>query len=272
MNLGISSLAWPPGDDRRIAGALQALDMHHIDVVPGKLGLAAGWPSPFAVQEVRRGWSDFGISILGVQSIFFDNPSLNLFGTTAMREAMLEHLRRVGELSAGLGATRLVFGSARNRRRGDRSPEEAETLALEFFRSAAEIAVDHGTILCIEAAPIGFGGDFACTTTAAATLVATLDHPGVRLQLDLGILTFEPEPIDAAVARFAPLVGHVHLSEPGLRQLGLGGADHRTFAEALRRHLPGLPGTIEMLVAEDDDAVAAVRGALTFASIRYATE
>lgn len=265
MNLGVSSLAWSPEDSSRIGVVLQKLGVGHIDVVPGKLRREPG-----SVQEVRRRWSEFGIAILGMQSLYFEHPALNLFGPPAMREAMLDHLRQVAAMASGLGATRLVFGSPRNRRRQAQSPEEAEALAVEFFRSAGAIAADHGAVLTVEAAPMPDG--FAVTTAEAAAWVQTIDHPGVRLQLDLGILMLEGQSIDAAVTRFAPLVGHIHISEPGLIEVGLGGADHVTFAAAVRRELPALAGTLEMLVPEGHDAVASVQRAVRFAASRYATQ
>lgn len=60
---------------------------------------------------------------------------------------MLEHLRAVCRIGAGLGATRLVFGSPKNRDRSGLSDAQALEQAVSFFRRLGNTAQEHGVIV-----------------------------------------------------------------------------------------------------------------------------
>ncbi|MGM1231309.1 sugar phosphate isomerase/epimerase, partial [Escherichia coli] len=67
--------------------------------------------------NVRQWWADQGIEITGMQALLFGTTGLNVFGDNKSQEALLEHMRAVCHIGAGLGAIRLVFGSPKNRDR-----------------------------------------------------------------------------------------------------------------------------------------------------------
>ncbi|GDX82359.1 hypothetical protein LBMAG42_41700 [Deltaproteobacteria bacterium] len=269
MKIGISNLAWPAGDDAKIAPILAALGVDTVDLAPGKYAARAGWPEAAAVDHVRRWWADFGISIRGVQSLFFGQPHLNLFGEVAVREAMLARFEHVAELAERLGASKLVFGSPGNRRRGAFAASEAGPAAIEFARRAGDIAAAHHALLCIEAAPVAYGGDFAVTTHEAAAWVEAAAHPAVRLQLDTGIATLLGEDFTELVERNAHLTGHIHVSEANLAILGDSDTKHEVFAAAIGGTLPHLGVTIEMLARPEEDAAPAVERAVRYALLHY---
>lgn len=269
MRLGISNLAWPAGDDAKVAPILAAAGIATVDLALGKYQLREGWAEPQAVDHLRRWWADFGITIGGLQSLFFDRPDLNVFGAPDVRREFLVRLAEVCQVGERLGGSKLVFGSPANRRRGSLAPGEAWDVALDFLHGAGEIAAAHGAALCVEAAPRAYGGDFAVTTDEAAAWVEAVAHPAVRLQLDTGIAMLNADDFSALVARYARIAGHIHLSEPGLVPLGEGPTDHVACAAALRAHLPGRGVTIEMLGAPGEDAIPAVRRALACAVHAY---
>lgn len=269
MKIGISNLAWPAGDDARVAPILATAGVATIDIAPGKYAAWEGWPEAHAVDHLRRWWADFGISIGGVQSLFFGQPQLNVCGSARIRHDMLVRFAEVCQLCERLGGSKLVFGSPANRRRGMLAEAEAWATAIEFLREAGDVAADHNAVVCVEAAPVVYGGDFAVTTAEAAAWVEAAAHPAVRLQLDTGIATLLAEDFPALVARYAPLVGHIHVSEPALAPLGEGTTDHAACAAALRAHLPGAGVTIEMLARPWVDATHSVARVLVHAAQHY---
>src|SRR5438552_1722928 len=97
---------------------------------------------------------------------------------------MLEYLSKISWLGGQLGAGPLVFGSPKNRIRGDLTFDEALKIAVPFFRSAAGNAQKNGTILCLEPNPPEYGCDFVTNTREALSVVEQVAHPGFRLHLD----------------------------------------------------------------------------------------
>lgn len=248
MKVSFSNLAWEPADDDRVADVLRANGVSTIDIAPGRYrGRPAG--------DIRRAWADRGFTIGALQSVCFGRPELSVFDTP---DAMLEHLGSVATLATQLGASTLVFGSPANRRRGARSAADVWGPAVTFLRRAGAILADRGLMLTVEAAPTRYGGDFCVTTAEAAAWVREVDHPAVRLQLDTGILS-----IDGTAELHAPLVGHIHVSEPGLGELR---AD-QGFAARLRARFPTFGVTVEMVPGPD--AVAAVARSAAIAVAAY---
>jgi len=61
-----------------------------------------------------------------------------------------------------------------------------------------------------------------------------INHPGIGVHLDSGIMTLNGEDPHAAVALAAPRLVHFHVSEPNLDPVDGGRVDHIAMASALR--------------------------------------
>lgn len=247
MKVSFSNLAWEPADDDRVAEVLRTHHISRIDIAPGRYR-----GSPAA--DIRLAWADRGFTIGALQSLCFGRPELSVFDTP---DALLAHLASVASLAVELGASTLVFGSPANRRRGARSVAEVWRSAVTFLQRAGAVVADHGCVLTVEAAPVRYGGDFCVTTNEAAAWVREADHPAVRLQLDTGILA-----IDGTDDLHAPLVGHIHISEPGLGELQPAPA----IAARVRAAFPTFAVAVEMLPGPDPVAAVARSAAIAVAA------
>lgn len=276
--ISISNIAWDVRFDGFVADLLSSLDVHHVDIAPGKY-----FPNPEEATDadilaVRRTWEERGFAPAGFQSLLFGTKGLNVFGPKDVRERMLARLFHVCRVAAGLGAGRLVFGSPKNRDRSGLSDEETRNVALDFFGRLGNVARSFGVAVCLEPNPVAYGANFLTTTREAYDFVAALDHPGIRLQLDTGTLFMNCEP-PGIIATVLDRVGHVHVSEPDLVPLGEAEVDHAPFGLAFREALAKDPSsvffvTIEMLVKDGNDASVsdAERRALLEQKIRRAVE
>lgn len=262
MRLAISNLAWNPLLDESVSKLLIKYGVSAIDVAPGKYFADVPTASSRDVDEVKHRWARNGIEIIGMQALLFGTSGLNLFGPPDASERMLSHLEHVCRVGAGLGATRLVFGSPKNRDCTGLSQREANAIATEFFWRLGGIAERYGVCICLEPVPSRYGSNFMTTTVEAALIVEQVNHPAIRMQLDTGAATANQEDIDEILARYWQLVGHVHASEPGLGPLGDGGTDHGKVRAALTRWLHECFVSIEMLASESRPQIAAIERAI----------
>lgn len=265
MRLAISNIAWDVQEDLAVAKLLDKFGVDAIDVAPGKY-----FPDPANTKDedianVRRWWADHGIEITGMQALLFGTTGLNVFGDSKSQEAMLEHLRAVCRIGAGLGATRLVFGSPKNRDRSGLSDTQALEQALGFFRRLGDAAQEHGVIVCLEPNPTRYGANFMTTSEETAHVVAAIGHGAIRMQFDTGALTINGEPPEAVLECSARLIGHIHASEPDLLPLGDGGTDHQLMHKALRQHLPDHVVSIEMVATKEEPHLHSIERALACA-------
>lgn len=267
MRLSASNIAWDVAEDAAIADILRGAGIDQVDLAASKYFASVEDVSAADIAAVRSWWADRGFSVAGMQSLLFGTQGLNLFDNS--REAMLDHLTHVCRIGGGLGARALTFGSPRQRDRTGLSDAEAEAIAVAFFRRLGDRAADAGTSICLEPNPASYGCNFMTTTDEAAAIVAAVDHAAIGLQLDIGAIAINAEPVEATIARHALLIGHVHASEPQLITLGDGGAPHAEAAAALRAHRPDLTVTIEMVASASAPHVGEMARAAALAAQIY---
>lgn len=269
MRLAISNIAWDIVEDETIVMLLSRFGVDAIDVAPGKYFSDPAKATDEDIARIKNWWSDRGIEITGMQALLFGTTGLNVFGSPEAQEAMLQHLTAVCRIGAGLGATQLVFGSPKNRDRTGLSVQKAIDVAVPFFQRLGDLAQSYGVVICLEPNPTCYGANFMTTSAETVQVVRQIAHPAIRMQLDTGALTINGEDPSAALQDCAPLIGHVHASEPDLLPLGDGGTDHTKVVAALRQHLPNHVVSIEMLATKNEPHEVSIERALGVAIRHY---
>lgn len=269
MRLAISNIAWDTSEDEDIAKLLKQYGVDAIDVAPGKYFPDPKNTSAADIARVRHWWQNHGIEIGGMQALLFGTTGLNLFGSNDTQTAMLEHLEAVCRIGAGLGATKLVFGSPKNRDCSALSSEVARDIAIRFFRRLGDIASRHGVVVCLEPNPPCYGANFMINSADTASIVVAVAQPAIRMQLDTGALNINGEEPATVVQNNVTLIGHIHASEPNLVPLGEGGTDHAKVAACLRERLPEHIVSIEMLATKNESHLASIERALGVAIWHY---
>lgn len=269
MRLAISNIAWDVAEDEFIARLLGRYGIDAVDVAPGKYFPDPASASDDDIKRVRAWWDERGMEITGMQALLFGTSGLNVFGSSAVQDALLAHLAAICRIGAGLGAVRLVFGSPKNRDRSGLSDQEAMAVAVSFFRRLGDIANVNGVFICLEPNPPCYGANFMTTSAETAQVVAQVAHPAIRMQLDTGALTINGEDVAGVLEKYAHLIGHVHASESDLLPLGDGGTDHAKVHAALARYLPEQLVAIEMVATKDEPHIASIERALKVAIRDY---
>ena len=268
MKLSLSNLALPAGTTTAELAGLVALGARGVEVAPTRI---APWDELDAprLAAYRGQLASAGLAVSSLQALLFGTSGLHLLQDEAAFVAMGEHLRRVAAIGAELGAGIGVFGSPRNRLRGDLAADAAWDLGRERLRRLAEwVHGEAGFALGLEPVPAAYGGDYLGSYQEVVQMVRDVDHPGLRVHLDTGCVLLGGGDIGAAVAAAGDLLGHFHIAEPQLGRFTTPSAEHGKAAAAL--HTAGYAGwrAIEML-QQDPDPMDAVREALAFAVRQY---
>ncbi|WP_095110179.1 sugar phosphate isomerase/epimerase [Pseudomonas sp. Irchel 3E20] len=269
MRLAVSNIAWDVTEDEAVVQLLQRYSVDAIDIAPGKYFAQPANASDSEIAHVKVWWNTRGIEITGMQALLFGTSGLNVFGAPTSQKAMLSHLKAICRIGAGLGATRLVFGSPKNRDRTGLSEAETQEVAISFFRELGDIAQTNNVTVCLEPNPTCYGANFMTTSAETAYIVKLIAHPSIKMQLDTGALAINGEDPYQVLQNTAPFIGHIHASEPNLVTLGDGGTDHQRMAEAIRQHLTNPIVSIEMLGTQGESHVLSIERALQFAEKHY---
>lgn len=234
MKLCVSNIAWEDSQEEAAAAILRNHGIDAVEVAPTKY-----WPAPCAptadeMERCKHFWIEQQVPIRAMQSLLFGMPALSIFPPDQVNETQtyLQHIVRIG---AALGAQRYVFGSPKNRDRGQLAIAEANRSAADFFRPIAKTAHELGVVFCLEPNPPAYQCNFMTNTTEALAVVEAVDHPGLGLHLDTGIMCMNDESSDAAIAAARTRLRHFHISHPQLAAVADGGPiDHAGIARSLK--------------------------------------
>lgn len=272
MRLAISNIAWDVAEDGVVAQLLQRCAVDAIDIAPGKYFPRPAEATRRDILKVRQWWAERGIEITGMQALLSGTNGFNVFAAGESQQGLLAHLGAVCRIGGVLGATRLVFGSPKNRDRGGLSDDEALEKARMFFRWLGDLAAAQGVLICLEPNPPCYGSNFMTTSAETARVVQAVAHPAIRMQLDTGAMAINAEDPMGVLSSCAGVIGHIHASEPNLVPLGEGGARHGEVFRALSRYLAGALVSIEMTATRSEPHLRSIERALQVADRFYRPE
>lgn len=260
MHLSFSHIAWPPELETQALRFLHGMGLHGLEVAPLR---AFGNPLT-ATEEGVREKSDWyreqGFRVGSMQALLFGTEGLELFGSDDARERLKETLIAVGRVAGWAGAGPMVFGSPRNRLRGDLDHESAIRSAAPFFREIGDACAAAGSCLVIEANPPAYGADFCNTLAQAAELVDAVDSPGFGLHVDAGGMALGAEDFEPALRMAAGRIRHVHASQPNLASFAEPDPIHARIATILREI--GYEGQVAIEMRSQPEGLDAVAEAV----------
>jgi D-psicose/D-tagatose/L-ribulose 3-epimerase len=265
MKLAVSNLAWGLAEQDRILPILSSLGVSGIEVAPTKIG---DWESITLAMlaNFRSHLNDNGLCISSLQAIFFGKPDAQLLASTDGFKIMCQHIDKLADIAAQLGAEVAVFGAPKNRLRAELSDAVAFELAVDRFRKLGDICQGRMKI-GIEPVPEFYGSDFIQTAREDLALVQAINHSAIGLHLDTGCVFLAGDAIDIAIHEGASDLIHFHIAEPELASFTSPKANHLLASEALRVIQYDRWLSIEM--KESPNAVEAVTEAVKFVKNTY---
>lgn len=269
MNISISNIAWDHHEEHKVASVLTDFEISGIEIAPTKI-----WPAPILVEnesirEYRDFWFNKGFAIVAMQSLLFGRADLLMFKNKEILITMKEYLTKIIELAGKLGVGKLVFGSPKNRVRGELNKNEAMQVAIPFFYAIGEVAKKNNVEFCIEPNPPQYGCDFITNTSEGVELVKEVGHPAFRLHLDAAALTLVNDNYVKSLELSMDYLSHFHISEPNLGLIGGGITRHKEIANILKDLNYNKWVSIEMKSSILETNIDSVKRALEFVVENY---
>lgn len=213
MNLSISNIAWFEEQDKEVYNVLKANGINHIEVAPTRI--FKDWViSKKILKEFKQSLSDASIQVSSFQAILY-GVSENIFNSSQHRKKLLEHLSKVLDLASELGASKLVFGSPKNRSKGNIDAEDAMKIACDFFRHLADLAANQNKTICLEPNAPVYSCDFCTNSEEAYELISMVNHENFKLHLDAACMHLADDSPEN-ILNFADALSHYHISQPSL--------------------------------------------------------
>jgi sugar phosphate isomerase/epimerase len=215
-HLSASNIAWPVDATEQVYTLLSEAGFDGVEVALTKFGT---WEQ-LNEERIRSACARIkahGLRVSSFQALYFGKPEAQLLAGPDEFDLMLQHTLFVAKMAELMGEqAACVFGAPRNRSKGDLSDVAAFELGAQRLRTLAEEVHPFGLTLVLESAPPAYNGDFLTTIEACADMVYTVDHPALRLHLDMGCASMSGESPVAIVERHAGILHHLHLSRQNL--------------------------------------------------------
>ena len=249
MKLAISNIAWAQEQEPQVFEILKKYDVGGIELAP--TAIFPDWDACTAEAGAayRCYLEKHGFEVPALQSILFGRGDLSVFDSSCC-DAFLKHIEQVASFAQGVGAGVLVFGSPKNRRRGQLSMGQAFEGAAPLLRAMGEICLHKDCVIGWEHNPIEYQCDFINNLADVCEFVDYVDHPGVRVHGDAGGLDFCGEPLPHELFQKAHFA-HFHASAPYLDPISQQKFDYSALIAALRKEGYAQWLSIEMKRAEN---------------------
>ncbi|SDX83788.1 sugar phosphate isomerase/epimerase family protein [Citreimonas salinaria] len=262
----ISNIAWSPDQRAEAYDLMAGCGVTGLEIAPGLFFHSAADPFVPDAAEARRAMSEAesrGLRLVSMQSLLFGVEGAALFGNAEARETFEHGMTRAIGLAGRFDIPNMVFGSPRQRCIPEgMTPGPAQERAIDTFRRLGDRAERAGTVITVEANPARYGTNFLNTFDEAADFVARVDHPRIRMILDMGAMHLN-EQIGLAADRARDHSGrihHVHVSEPHLAPAPADIAPLSRVLDALSDS--GYEGAVSVEMARSDGGLTAVKESL----------
>lgn len=263
--LAVSNIAWTNEEEHDVALKLQELGVRKVEIAPTKRWEDPTKATPEQIQEYLDWWKGYDIEVIAFQSMLFARPDLKLFAGEELRNEMAVYMNDFLRLAGDMGARRLVFGSPKNRQRGEVPPDEVDEIARSFFGELGNVAERYDTVLCIEPNAPQYNCDYITTAAEGARLVRLIGSKGIGLHLDTACMALAGDDLGKSIRANADILEHFHVSAPMLdRVYDRDDVDYRAAAQALREISYDKVISIEMRPGDAGQNVARVEEAVQF--------
>lgn len=235
IRLGICNELFEDWEFAQVCETVKALGYEGLELAPFTLAPRITDLSADRKRELRSMVEDAGLSTIGLHWLLAKTEGLYLTSPdAAVRQRTLEYLKALAEATRELGGTLMVFGSPKQR---DLLPgvafAQAMQYAAEVFSGLTSTLDDLEIDLCVE--PLAPSETtFLMTIEQASALIAQVNHPRVKLHMDVKAQSSDPAgTVPELIARHAAHAGHFHVQDVNLRGPGMGDVDFAPIMKAL---------------------------------------
>ncbi len=207
-----------------------------IEIAPFTLAASAKDVSAEQRKEIRQVIADNGLQAVGLHWLFAGPAGLHMTTTDDKTWGRTrDYLSCLLDLCSDLGGEVLVLGSPKQRSLvAGQTREGAWKKAVELLSSVLDKAGELSLTICFE--PLSPAEtDFINTVDEGMQLVRQINHPNLKIHLDVKAMCSEPTPVPDIIRSVrAQDIGHFHVNDPNLYGPGMGDVDYGPIAEAIK--------------------------------------
>jgi sugar phosphate isomerase/epimerase len=219
-----------------VCAAAKRLGYDGIEIAPFTLARSAKDVTSRQRKQVRQTIKDHGLETVGLHWLLVGPSGLHI--TTpddAVWQKTRDYFSTLLDLCSDLGGKVMVLGSPKQRSiPPGQTTEGAWKRAVELLSSVLDKAGKLGVTVCLE--PLSPAEtDFINTVSEGMKMVRQINHPNLKIHLDVKAMSSEPTPVaDVIRSVRTENIGHFHVNDPNLYGPGMGDVDYGPIAKAIK--------------------------------------
>jgi sugar phosphate isomerase/epimerase len=219
-----------------VCAVAKRLGYDGIEIAPFTLARSAEDVTSRQRKQVRQTIKDHGLETVGLHWLLVGPSGLHI--TTpddAVWQKTRDYFSTLLDLCSDLGGKVMVLGSPKQRSiHPGQTTEGAWKRAVELLSSALDKAGKLGVTVCLE--PLSPAEtDFINTVSEGMKMVRQINHPNLKIHLDVKAMCSEPTPVSDIIRSVRPEdIGHFHVNDPNLYGPGMGDVNYGPIAEAIK--------------------------------------
>ena len=236
IRLGICNELFEGWDLHHMCRTVRALGYDGIEIAPFTLAPLVTDLTPNRRREIRETILDADLAVIGThwllaktEGLHITHPDIQVRARTAL------YLCELARATRDLGGSLMVLGSPKQRNLLEGVDyHQACDYASEVFKAVLPTLSECEVDLCLE--PLAPSEtDFLNTIAQANDLIRRLDHPHLKLHLDVKAMSADPGgSVCELIAKHGREAGHFHAQDPGnLRGPGMGAVDFEPIVKSL---------------------------------------
>ncbi len=267
MKYAICNETFEGWEHARICGRIAELGYGGLEIAPFTLAPRITDVTAEQRSKLRKEAEAAGVQIIGLHWLLAKTEGFHLTSAdVAVRKRTGEYFAELARAAAELGGNILVLGSPLQRNLAPgMTLAQAEHHAADTITYCLPTLEETGVYLCLE--PLTPAEtNFWNTASDAVHMIRRLDHPNVKLHLDVKAMSAEAVPAADVIRANVADTGHFHANDPNKRGPGFGEVDFKPIFRALKE--TGYAGWVSVEVFDytpDPDTIARE-------SIRYMRE
>ncbi len=235
IKLGICNELFENWTFERVCQTVKQIGYDGLEIAPFTLAAKITDVSPARRRELKSIVEDSGLQTIGLHWLLAKTDGFYLTSPdTQVRHATSDYLIALAEATRDLGGTLMVLGSPKQRNLlPGINYEQAFHYSAEVFERVMPAIGAAGVDLCLE--PLAPSEtDFLNTCSQAMELIRQVDHPRLKLHMDVKAQSGEPDAtVPELIRRYARFAGHFHAQDKNLRGPGMGDVDFKPIARSL---------------------------------------
>ena len=247
-HLVVSNICVKKTSHFQLAYVLKLFGIKHVQIAPTTL--ISDWDH---LDELDVSvFTNCGLNVYSMQSITY-GLTHNVFDPET-RDALKTHLQKVVDVAIQKGVQILVFGCPRNRKSMGTGMWLENDAFCAFFRALGDYIgnreVGGNLKICIEPNSKQYGCNYLTTIAEAGKIVRQIDHPKIRLMVDIGNAQMEKEDL-SVVYEYADVICNVDIAQEKMVDFRNPSPENASFPTILRNIGYHHKINLEMILQEE---------------------